>query len=117
MAQQARVRFSASELSEISLDVTTHMPDVHDRPLSLEFILNGETLTTFQLSGHGWVHLNLLVPGPVAASAAGKYELEIRADRTWQPRPSGNEDRDDREISIAVCNLEITTARQSQERH
>jgi len=117
MAQQARVRFSASELSEISLDVTTHMPDVHDRPLSLEFILNGETLTTFQLSGHGWVHLNFLVPGSVAASAAGKYELEIRADRTWQPRPSGNEDRDDRDISIAVCNLEITTARQSQERH
>jgi hypothetical protein len=109
MTQQARVRFSANALSEISLDLTTHMPDVRERPLSLDFILNGETLTTFQLFRHGWVHLNLPVPERLAIESAGKYELEIRADRTWQPRPSGDESRDDREISIAVCNLEIRT--------
>jgi hypothetical protein len=109
MAQQARVSFSADALSEISLDLTTHMPDVRERPLSLDFILNGETLTTFQLFRHGWVHLKLSVPGSLVASAAGKYKLKICADRTWQPRPSSDESRDDREISIAVCNLEIKT--------
>jgi cyclopropane fatty-acyl-phospholipid synthase-like methyltransferase len=110
MAQQARIQFSANELSELNLDLTTHMPDVRERPLALEFSLNGETLTTFQLARHGWVHINLLVPESVAASAAGKYELEIRADRTWQPRPSDDESRDDREISIAVCNIEVVRA-------
>ena len=109
MGQQARVRFSAAELSEISMDLTTHMPDVREHPLVLEFILNGETLTTFEHCRPGWVHMNLLVPESVAASADGKYELEIRADRTWQPRPSNDESRDDREISIAVCNIEVKT--------
>jgi hypothetical protein len=33
--------------------------------------------------------------------------MEILADRTWQPRPSGEETRDDRELSIAVCNIVI----------
>lgn len=115
MAQQARVRFSADELAGITLDLTTHMPDVRERPLTLEFILNGETLTTFQLFRQGWMHLNLFVPSRLVAQFAGKYELEIRADRTWQPRPSNDGDRDDREISIAVCNLEITSARENRE--
>jgi hypothetical protein len=48
----------------------------------------------------------------VTIESAGKYELKIRADRTWQPRPSENANRDDREISIAVCNIEIKDARE-----
>ena len=108
MRQCARVRFSANDLSEISLDLTTHMPDVRERPLSLEFILNGEMLTTFQLFRQGWLRVNLLVPESMATASSGKYELEIRADRTWQPRPTEH-DRDDREISIAVCNIEIVS--------
>ena len=107
MAQQARGRFSADELSEISLDLTTHMPDLRARPLTLEFTLNGEQLTTFQLFRQGWMHLNLFVPPGFVLRPAGKHELEIRADRTWQPRPSNDADRDDREISIAVCNIEV----------
>jgi hypothetical protein len=39
--------------------------------------------------------------------AEGMFALEICADHTWQPRPSGDESRDDRELSIAVCNIEI----------
>jgi hypothetical protein len=85
------------------------MPDVRERPLLLEFVLNGETLSTFQLFRGGWLHLDLSVPGTLATKAAGKYAFEIRADRTWQPRPSNDQDRDDREISIAVCNLEVKT--------
>ena len=106
MAQHARVRFTATELMGLSLDLTTHIPDVHERPLSLEFLLNGELLTTLQLNRRVWLHLSLHVPAELAAKSAGKYELEIRADRTWQPRPTQDEGRDDREISIAVCNLE-----------
>jgi len=106
MAERARVVFDAEDLSEISLDLTTHIPDIRERPLSLEFVLNDEMLTTFQLCRHGWLRLKLFVPSELARQAEQKYELEIRADRTWQPRPSDSDNRDDREISIAVCNIE-----------
>jgi hypothetical protein len=41
------------------------------------------------------------------AMKSSRFELEVRADRTWQPRPDDNGNRDDRELSIAVCNLEV----------
>jgi cyclopropane fatty-acyl-phospholipid synthase-like methyltransferase len=106
MAQHGRVRFQADDLSQISLDLTTHMPDVREFPLALDFILNGETLATFQLFRAGWLHLDLFVPESIAMKSAA-HELEIRADRTWQPRPGDEANRDDREISIAVCNIEV----------
>jgi cyclopropane fatty-acyl-phospholipid synthase-like methyltransferase len=111
MAERGCVRFEADELTEISLDLTTHIPDVGERPLALEFVLNGETLARFDLFSQGWLHLNLSVTEALAAARAGNHELEMRADRTWQPRP-GDDERDDREISIAVCNLEIKTVRE-----
>jgi cyclopropane fatty-acyl-phospholipid synthase-like methyltransferase len=106
MAERGRVRFEADHLADISLDLTTHIPDVREHPLSVEFVLNGETLASFELFSQGWLHLNLSVPQELVAASARNYELEIRADRTWQPRPA-DEDRDDRPISIAVCNLEV----------
>jgi hypothetical protein len=100
------VRFGANDLTEISLDLTTHIPDLRERPLTLEFILNGETLTIFQLFRNGWLHLDIFVPEAMAMKSS-RFELEVRADRTWQPRPDDNGNRDDRELSIAVCNLEV----------
>jgi hypothetical protein len=43
------------------------------------------------------------------SEAAGEFELELRADRTWQPRPTADETRDDRELSVAVCNIEVVS--------
>ena len=47
----------------------------------------------------------------VDSTAAVELKLrEVSADRTWQPRPVGNgntNERDDRELSIAVCNIQI----------
>ena len=102
MSRAARIRFQTKNLSEISLDLTTHIPDVRERPLLLEFVLNGELLTTFQLYRNGWLRVNLFIPESLVSRADGNFELEIRADRTWQPRPANDEVRDDREISIAV---------------
>jgi len=112
MAERGRVCFAADELADISLDLITHIPDVHERPLALEFVLNGETLARFDLFSQGWLHLNLPVAESLAAAGSGNHELEIRADRTWQPRPADG-DRDDREISIAVCNLEVKSVAQT----
>jgi hypothetical protein len=41
----------------------------------------------------------------MGAKNGDTFELEITADQTWQPRPNDKTNRDDRQISIAVCNL------------
>ena len=53
------------------------------------------------------MHVDLQVPQGLVADDDGNLNLSIRANRTWQPRPTKDETRDDREISIAVCNLEV----------
>ena len=107
MSNRGRVSFSAAKLSEVSLDLTTHMPDLRTRPLGLEVFLNGTRLCAFSLFQHSWLNLRIPVPEPLSSKAGGKFEFEIRANRTWQPRPSREEMRDDRELSIAVCNIVI----------
>ena len=107
MGERGRVRFRAPGLAEIAFDLTTHMPDLRAHPLTLEVLLNGVRLSHFSLFRHSWLNLRVPVPESLAAEAAGEFELEIRADRTWQPRPTNDATRDDRELSIAVCNIEI----------
>jgi SAM-dependent methyltransferase len=107
MGQRASIRFRAAGVSEIRLDLTTHMPDLHARPLGLELFLNGERLSAFSLWRHGWLDLHVPVSEGLSEQANGEFELELRADHTWQPRPVAGETRDDRELSIAVCNLVI----------
>ena len=104
MKGSGRVRFRAPSLSALRLDLTSHMPDLPARPLGLELYLNVRPLCALSLFRHGWLELTVEVPEEL--SAAGDYELELRADRTWRPRPDDTENRDDRELSIAVCNLE-----------
>ena len=111
MKRRARVRFKSPSLAALRLDLTTHIPDLgraeargSTRPLAVEILLNGRALASFSLFRHGWLSLGLDVPEEL--SSAGEYELEIQADRTWRPRPEDPHNRDDRELSIAVCNVE-----------
>ncbi len=114
MSRRGRVNFRARGLDALTLDLTTHLPDLAPaRPLRLEVLLNGAHLADLSLFRYGWLSLRLDVP-PNLASARdeGDFELELRADRTWLPRPSerGEEARDDRELSVAVCNLVAHTS-------
>ncbi|HYH86215.1 MAG TPA: methyltransferase domain-containing protein [Pyrinomonadaceae bacterium] len=104
MGRRARARFRAPALHALRLDLTSHMPDLDARPLGIELLLNGQRLCALSLFRHGW--LELRVEAPEALAADGEYELEIRADRTWQPRPDDAANPDDRELSVAVCNIE-----------
>jgi hypothetical protein len=36
------------------------------------------------------------------------FVFEIRADRTWQPCSTDPASSDNRELSVAICNIEIT---------
>ncbi len=105
------VNFRAGKLSKITLDLTTHIPDLREHPLGLEILLNGVGVCAFSLFRYGWLTVGFLVSEELYATAEGKYQLEIRSSRTWQPRPVADETRDDRELSVAVCNIEIHSAR------
>jgi SAM-dependent methyltransferase len=111
MGARGRVNFRAPGLTEIRLDITTHMQDLGARPLGIELLLNGDKLCAFSLWRYGWLELRVLVPEALTAEASDEFELEILADRTWQPRPTGDETRDDRELSIAVCNITVKSER------
>ena len=108
MGRRGRISFRAAELSEISLDVTTHMPDLNTQPLAVELLLNGQLLNACSLFRNGWLTLRAAVPAELR-KISEDYLLELSSSRTWQPRPNtGDRDqRDDREISIAVCNIMI----------
>jgi SAM-dependent methyltransferase len=110
MGQRGRITFRARGVSEIRLDVTTHLPDLQARPLGLEIFLNGERLCACSLWRYGWLELRVLVPAALSGSeSSAEFELELRANRTWRPRPTADETRDDRELSIAVCNIEVVS--------
>lgn len=107
LSRQGKIRFHASKVALISLDLITHMPDLRVQPLVLEFLLNGQRLSAFSLLRQSWLHLRIPVPESLTSESVKEFELEVRANRTWQPRPTNDESRDDRELSIAVCNIEI----------
>ena len=109
MGQRAGIRFEAASLSRLSFDLTTHMPDLRSNPLGLECFLNGERFVAISLFSYGWLHLEMSIPDTLSQSAirpAEKFEFEIRASRTWQPRAADQTSGDDRQLSIAVCNIE-----------
>ena len=109
MGRRASVRFEARSVSTIELDLTTHIPDLKEEPLEIEFSLNGETLAMFSVIDYGWLNLLLSVAPEreaIDTSSFREFDLEVRANRTWQPSAvSGN--KDDRQLSIAVCNIQI----------
>jgi SAM-dependent methyltransferase len=107
MGSRGVVDFRAGKISEVSLDLTTHIPNLRDHPIGLEILLNGIRVCAFSLFRYGWLTVRFVVAEEVYSDAEGQYQLEIRADRTWQPRPVADEVRDDRELSVAVCNIEI----------
>jgi SAM-dependent methyltransferase len=103
IGKQARVKFTAPQVNEISLDVMTQLPDVAAKPLGVELLLNDVRLAAFAIYRSGWFELVLTVPDKVNVNAAGQFELELRADRTVSSDEPGLDL--DREISIAVCNI------------
>lgn len=110
MGRTGTIRFQSRSLSRLRFDLTCHLPDLSERPLGLEFLFNGEPVGGLSLTQAGWTKVQLDLR-EIAARDTKKDRLEavfeIRAGRTWQPCSTDHESRDDRELSIAVCNVEI----------
>lgn len=108
MKTRGGIRFRTAKLRAIRLDLTTHLPDLGQRRIEVTFSINGAPLSACTLFRYGWVELELKLPEPLTARGDETFELEITADQTWQPRPRDPGNRDDREISIAVCNIQCS---------
>ncbi|HJX89893.1 MAG TPA: methyltransferase domain-containing protein [Pyrinomonadaceae bacterium] len=106
MGKQGRITFKTSKLRKISFDLTTHLPNLKTEPVQIDLLINGELLAAWSLFRQGWLTVEVFVPQNISGQD-DLFELELTASRTWQPRVSMEQDRDDREISIAVCNIQI----------
>jgi SAM-dependent methyltransferase len=105
LKNRGRVRFRGAKLKAIRLDLTTHLPDLGSRKIGITFSLDGAPLGACTLFRYGWVELEFRFPEPVTPKNGDTFEFEVTADQTWQPRANDRQHRDDRQLSIAVCNL------------
>lgn len=112
MGERGRIYFTAPRVSKLRLALTTHIPDLHARPLRLDMSLDGVRCASLSLVEYGWLEIELM---PAAQPDGNPHEpptqsshiFEITAARTWQPARADATSTDDREISIAVCNTEV----------
>ncbi|HEX3248247.1 MAG TPA: class I SAM-dependent methyltransferase [Pyrinomonadaceae bacterium] len=107
MSGRSSLRFEAGPFTRLRLQLTTHIPDLRTSPMLLEFRLNGVALCELCLFDYGWLDLTIDVPEAVTRRSTD-FKIEINADRTWQPSVANPNSSDDRHLSIAVCNLEIS---------
>jgi ubiquinone/menaquinone biosynthesis C-methylase UbiE len=105
MRDCSRIRFSVTSLSQIRLQLTTHIPELNSKPMTLEMRVNGVLLSHFCLFAYGSQEVEIAIPESLREKR--EYELEIRCDRTWQPSISNSKSNDDRHLSIAVWSIEI----------
>jgi hypothetical protein len=105
MGRRAGVRFEAASVSQIKLDLTTHIPKLNSDPLNVEFRLNGNLVAAFSLIDYGWLQIS--TEATDVHAVAGSFELEIQTSRTWQPKSANPASQDDRDLSIAVCNIQV----------
>ena len=99
--------FKAARFSKLSLQLTTHIPDLSSAPMELEFKLNGETVCGLCLFDYGWLEVEINVPETLT-NETNDFRLDISASRTWQPSVANPNSGDDRHLSIAVCKIRVT---------
>ncbi|MFL6589235.1 MAG: methyltransferase domain-containing protein [Chthoniobacterales bacterium] len=105
LKKRGRVRFQATEVSRIRLDLTTHLPELRLRPMEVTLSLDGAQIWSGTLFRYGWIELDVRLPEPIVAGENQTFTLEMTANQTWQPRPADRQSRDDRHLSVAVCNF------------
>ena len=107
MSGRSWLRFEAGSFSRLRLQLTTHIPELRTSPMTLSFQLNGVKLCELCLFEYGWLDLAIDVSEAITRNNTD-FKIEIYADRTWQPCRANPNSGDDRHLSIAVCNLEIS---------
>ena len=107
MTARSSLSFKAAHLSRISLQLTTHIPDLQTSPMELYFKLNDVPVGALCLFDYDWLEIAIDVPESITERTTD-FKLEILSNRTWQPSVANPNSSDDRHLSIAVCNLRIS---------
>ena len=108
MSRRSKLRFTANSLLSISFELMTHMPDLSaTRPLQIVFLLNGDLIGICSLSEPRWTRARFEIPQALRSVPDHTFELTIHASRTFQPNLVEPNSIDDRELSVAVHNIEI----------
>jgi len=107
MSDRSWLRFRAQHFTTLRLQITTHIPDVRTSPIELKFKLNQELICDLCLFEYGWLEIEIDVPR-IITQGTSEFKLHIIASRTWQPSTVDPNSNDDRHLSIAVCDLELT---------
>lgn len=107
MSGRSWLRFDAKPFSKLRLQLTTHIPDLRTSPMEVAFKLNDVPVCRLCVFDYGWLELEIRVPESIVEGTT-EFRLEIDASRTWQPSVANPNSSDDRHLSIAVCNLEIS---------
>jgi len=107
MSDRSWLRFTAQHFTTLRLQVTTHIPDIRTLPMELKFKLNEELICDLCLFEYGWLEIEIDVPRRITQGTS-EFRLHIIASRTWQPSTADPNSNDDRQLSIAVCDLGLT---------
>jgi len=108
MGRRAKLSFCTQPFVKLSFKIVTHIPDVGLHPLKTEFLLNGRLARSLTIADNEPRLIEVDWHEWDATKIEGEvYELEIKADRTWQPKPDRLVHRDDREISVAVSDIKL----------
>ncbi len=108
MSGRGRITVRTTSASSIRLDLTTHIPELRAKPMAIEFFAQGVKCAALSLFNYGWLEVEMRLPESLRVpDAAGALTLEIHASRIWRPSAADAVSDDDRELSIAVCNIEL----------
>ncbi|HSK62269.1 MAG TPA: methyltransferase domain-containing protein [Pyrinomonadaceae bacterium] len=107
MTDRSWLRFNAKQFAKLRLQLTTHIPDLRTSPIELEFMLNEERICALCLFDYDWLELEIDIPASLTQQTT-QFKLDISASRTWQPSAANPNSSDDRQLSIAVCKLQIS---------
>lgn len=115
LSDRGKIRFQAPKFSTLQFDVTTYMPNLDKLPLELSISLNGHLLERLSFNKAGWREVRIHVPpDPFFESDHLRCEMEFVASRTWNPRSYGCGSADDRDLSVAISNLELLESQDVQ---
>ena len=108
MGRRSKLRFTARSLASMSFELMTHMPELSPiHPLAIAFLLNDALIGVCSLSESRWTRARFEIPQSLRAAPDDTFELTIHASRTFQPNLVDPNSIDDRELSVAVHNIEI----------
>jgi SAM-dependent methyltransferase len=108
MGKRSKLRFTARSLLSVSFELMTHIPELSPmRPLEIAVFLNGDLIGVSSLNEPRWTRARFEIPEGLRSASDDAFELTIYANRTFQPNLVDPNSVDDRELSVAVHNIEV----------